>query len=66
MKLPLLIIQGQADRLAPAKGSRIFFENITFKDKDLFEYKDGYHELLNDIIYQKVLADIHKWLEKHL
>lgn len=66
LKLPLLIVHGKADRIASPNGSRDFIRKVTFPDKNLREYEGGYHELYNDIIKDRVLADTEQWLESHL
>jgi alpha-beta hydrolase superfamily lysophospholipase len=66
LELPLLIVHGTADRIASAEGSREFIRKVKFPDKDLREYEGGYHELYNDIIKDKVLADTEQWLERRL
>lgn len=65
-KLPLLILHGGADRLAPPEGSRRFFENVPIADKERYEYEGGYHEPHNDVNRAQVLADLEHWLERHL
>jgi alpha-beta hydrolase superfamily lysophospholipase len=64
--LPLVILHGGADRLVPVKGSRLFFERITFPDKELRIYKEGYHEPHNDTHREQVLEDLEEWMERHL
>lgn len=66
VSLPLLILHGGADRITPLKSSRVFFERLTVSDRELQEYPDSYHELQNDLDYQQVLADMERWLERHL
>lgn len=65
-RLPLLILHGGADRLVPPEGSRRFFENVPIADKERIEYEGGYHEPHNDIHRDQVLADLERWLERHL
>ncbi len=65
-RLPLLIVHGGADRLAPAEGSRAFFDLVGYEDKRRIEYPGGFHEPHNDIEHERVLADIEAWLEEHL
>jgi alpha-beta hydrolase superfamily lysophospholipase len=60
--LPLLIIHGDADQLVPIAGSRAFFDKIQQGDKSYITYEGGYHESLNDIHYEQVVADIKNWL----
>lgn len=65
-RLPLLILHGGADRLVPPEGSRRFFENVPIADKERIEYEGGYHEPHNDTHRAQVLADLERWLERHL
>ncbi len=64
--LPLLILHGTADRLAPIEGSRAFIAHVPTEDARLIEYKDGYHESHNDVHKAVVLKDLEKWLDVHL
>lgn len=65
-RLPLLILQGGADRLVPPEGSRRFYERVPIADKEYREYEGGYHEPHNDIHRDQVLQDLERWLEAHL
>jgi len=66
MRVPLLMIHGEADRLTAASGSRWFFERVTFPDKELRLYPGCYHELHNDLDHEQVLRDVESWLARHL
>jgi alpha-beta hydrolase superfamily lysophospholipase len=66
LALPCLIVHGSADRLCPPEGSRTFFENVTFADKEHLEYEGYYHEVFNDVGKEQVLADVEAWLAEHL
>lgn len=66
VRLPILIFHGTADRLTDPQARRLFFERITFPDKTLCEYEGSYHETLNDVDHQRVLADLEGWLERRL
>ena len=66
LKIPLLILHGEADSLAPPAGSRKFFKNINLNDKELQVYPGGFHEPHNDIEHETVLKDLEQWLQKHL
>jgi alpha-beta hydrolase superfamily lysophospholipase len=65
-KLPLMIVQGDADSLVPTQGSHKFFHNLTISDKEIHMYDGGYHEPHNDIDKAIVLNDIEQWIKKHL
>lgn len=65
--LPLLIIHGAADRLAPATGSRAFFERVAAGvDKERDEIPDGAHEPHNDTSQRQALDILQGWLDRHL
>ena len=66
LKLPLLTLQGEADRLVPLDATRILYEQAASTDKQRITYPDGYHEPHNDIIHDQAVADLETWLEKHL
>jgi alpha-beta hydrolase superfamily lysophospholipase len=64
--LPLFLLFGQADRIAPPHKNRLFFDNVSSPDKEIHEYTGGYHEPHNDIHHARVLADLESWLNRHL
>lgn len=64
--LPVLIMHGEADQLDAVTGARQFYEKVTYPDKMLITYPDGYHELHNDLIRGQVLVDVVKWLLRHI
>ncbi|HUW14764.1 MAG TPA: alpha/beta hydrolase, partial [Anaerolineae bacterium] len=66
MKLPCLILHGAADSLSPPECSLTFYENMVIEDKERCEYEGGYHEGFNDVHKEKVLADVERWVERHL
>lgn len=66
LQVPLLILHGGADRVTLPESSRLFFERVTFADKEKREYPGAYHEIFNDLDYQQILCDLKDWLERHL
>jgi acylglycerol lipase len=64
--LPVLILHGTADRAAKASGSQMFFDAVGAKDKTLKLYDGAFHDLLNDLDKQAVMADITAWIQAHL
>lgn len=66
LTLPLLIVQGEADRLCPPADTLRFFENAASADKTRRMYPDGFHEPHNDIEHARVLADVEDWLSRRL
>jgi len=66
LRVPLLILQGGADRLVSPEASRAFFERVASEDKTFYEYEGYYHEPHNDVGKERPLADLEAWLEEHL
>lgn len=62
LQLPILMVHGEADSINLPSGSRSFISNVTFPDKTLLIYPDGFHELHNDLDREKVLSDFCSWL----
>lgn len=61
-KVPVFIIHGTADEATRPEGSQYFYDNLGSEDKTLKLYEGGYHDLLNDIDKQTVMADILAWV----
>ena len=68
LTLPLLLVHGSDDRLAPVQGSRMVHERAGSQDKTLHVYDGLYHEVLNELPDDRarVLADIDAWLSAHV
>jgi alpha-beta hydrolase superfamily lysophospholipase len=66
IQLPVLILHGTADKATKASGSQFFYEHTGSTDKTLKLYEGHYHDLLNDLGKELVIADIQAWLEVHL
>ena len=64
--LPLLILHGTADKATRPDGSQEFFDHAGSPDKQLVLYQDYYHDLLNDLGRERVMADIVGWIEARL
>ena len=65
LKVPLLVLHGEENTIADPKGSRNFYSNVMFADKQYYLYKGGYHELDDDACKNQVLEDISMWLKDH-
>jgi len=65
ISLPILFVQGTADRLVDPAGARTLYERIASQDKTLKLYNGLYHEVLNEPERTQVLNDIEQWLEAH-
>jgi acylglycerol lipase len=62
IKVPVFIIHGTDDKATRYQGSQYFFDNVGSTDKTLKLYEGGYHDLLNDIDKETVMADILAWV----
>jgi len=63
---PVLIIHGTADKATRYQGSQLFYDNAGSTDKTLKLYEGHYHDLLNDLGKEGVMADIQSWLDARL
>ncbi len=63
--VPVFIIHGTADKATRPAGSQFFYDHAGSKDKTLKLYEGHYHDLLNDIGKEEVMADILNWVEAH-
>lgn len=64
--LPVLILHGTEDKATVCQGSEYFHAHAGSADKTLKLYRGHYHDLLNDIGKEGVLADIVGWIEARL
>jgi acylglycerol lipase len=66
IKLPVFILHGTADKATVPSGSQFFYDTVGSKDRTLQLYDGHYHDLLNDIGKENVMADINGWIDKRL
>jgi acylglycerol lipase len=66
MRLPMLILQGSADKLVDPAGARMLHERVGSADKTLKIYPGLYHEVYNEPEHGQVLRDVESWLEERL
>ena len=64
--LPVLILHGTADKATLPAGSQLFFDTAGSKDKTLKLYDGHFHDLLNDVGKDAVLADIRGWIDARI
>ncbi len=64
--LPVFIIHGTADKATRPSGSQEFYDKAGSKDKTLKLYEGHFHDLLNDLGKEEVMADILAWIDKRL
>jgi alpha-beta hydrolase superfamily lysophospholipase len=64
--LPVLILHGTEDHATKPSGSQHFYEQAGSRDKTLKLYEGHFHDLLNDIDKEVVMADIQSWLDERI
>ncbi len=64
--LPVLILHGMLDQNAKPAGSQLFYETAGSLDKTLKLYEGAFHDLLNDLDKEVVMADINSWLNARI
>jgi len=64
--LPVFILHGTADKATVPRGSRFFYDTAGSKDKTLQFYQGHFHDLLNDLGKETVMADIQGWIDERL
>lgn len=62
LKLPLLMLHGDADQIVPAQATRSVFNTISSSNKRYISYPGAYHEPHNDLGWQQVVQDIGDWI----
>jgi alpha-beta hydrolase superfamily lysophospholipase len=60
--LPVLILHGTADKATKPAGSQLFFDAAGSADKTLKLYPGHFHDLLNDLGREEVIADVLAWI----
>jgi alpha-beta hydrolase superfamily lysophospholipase len=64
--LPIMIVQGSADKLVDPAGAQMLYDTVSSNDKEIRIYEGFYHEVFNEPEHDKVLRDVERWLEAHL
>jgi acylglycerol lipase len=64
--LPLLILHGTLDKATKPSGSQLFYDMAGSTDKTIKLYEGHFHDLLNDIDKEVVLADIQRWIDERI
>ena len=64
--LPVLILQGGADRIVDPAGAGMLYDLIASADKDLKIYDGLYHEIFNEPEHPQVLRDVELWITSRM
>src|SRR5262245_44841976 len=66
IRLPVLILHGTADKATKPAGSQFFYDTAGSSDKKLKLYDGYFHDPLNDVGKEVVMADMTAWIEARL
>lgn len=66
INLPVLILHGTLDKVTQPSGSQLFYDTAGSSDRTLKLYEGYFHDLLNDLGKERVLADIQHWIDARL
>ena len=58
LTIPLLVLQGEKDKLVVPEGAKMIYKNALSKDKEYKEYPDAFHQLLLEL--EDVKSDVFK------
>jgi lysophospholipase len=63
LQIPLLLMQGAADRIVPPEAAARWFAQVGPADKSLWLFREHLHELLNEPDWEQTLSAMLDWLE---
>jgi lysophospholipase len=66
LRIPLLLMHGEADQLSPPSGSQMLYDRAGSSDKQLKWYPGLRHEIHNEPEQADVIADIVAWINARL
>lgn len=64
VRVPMLLLHGEDDRVCPVAGSRNFFEQLNVTQRGLHTYPGLQHEIFNEPERAAVLGDLIGWIRK--
>lgn len=62
LTMPILLLQGLADRLVIPELTQAFYRQIPAEDRTIYLYPGYYHELINDLGKEIPLDELAQWL----
>jgi acylglycerol lipase len=66
LKIPLLIMHGEADTLTSPTGSQLFFDGAGSTDKTIKFWPSARHELFNELEKEATIQELVNWLNARL
>ncbi len=64
--LPILILQGGADRIVDPTGARMLHDAVGSADKHIIIYENLFHEIYNEPEHPQVLQDMAFWISSRM
>ena len=68
LTIPLMVLQGEKDKLVVPAGAKMIYENASSADKEYKEYPDALHQLLVEL--EDVKSDVEKkmleWMNQRI
>lgn len=64
--LPILLLQGSADRIVDPAGAQMLYDTVGSTDKTIKIYEGLFHEVFNEPEREQVLQDVQAWLDVRL
>jgi alpha-beta hydrolase superfamily lysophospholipase len=65
VRLPVLMLHGDADPIVPVRSSPRFFEALGSEDKEIQIFPGLYHEPFNELSKDAVISVLLEWLSRH-
>jgi alpha-beta hydrolase superfamily lysophospholipase len=62
VRVPILMLHGEADPICPAAGTRRFFEGLAVEPRGLRIYPGLRHEIFNEPEQLRVFEDVLAWV----
>ena len=66
LRIPLLLIHGTCDRLAPAAGSQLVHDGVASPDRTLRLCDGLWHEVMNEPEQDEILDEIVGWISDRI
>jgi alpha-beta hydrolase superfamily lysophospholipase len=66
LQIPVLVFHAGGDQLTDPEGSRVFFKNLTAKERHFKEWPGLYHEIFNEPEKEQVFDEMIAWLRPYL
>ena len=64
LRMPLLAFHGKEDMIVDYRATENIYNNASSLNKELYLFKELYHETMNEIDYKKVVQIVARWIIK--